>query len=100
MAAPNSRYATVGEATFASPEGHVAVYLQRRLLPDPDRLKNSPLAVRPGERADLVAARALGSPTAFHRLCDASNIADPFAIAEERVPVYLPRPPGIPGVDG
>ncbi len=85
---------TVGEATFTAPDGHVAVYLQRRLLPDPDKRARQPVAVmRPGERVDLVAARALGSPTQFYRICDASNVADPFDVAESGASeVSLPRP--------
>jgi hypothetical protein len=99
MAAPNSRYATVGEAKFTSPEGHTALYLLRRLLPDPESVRGNPVTVRPGERIDLVAARTLGSPAAFYRLCDASAIADPFVVAEGRaVQVYQPVAPGIPGV--
>jgi hypothetical protein len=49
--------------------------------------------MRPGERVDLVAARVLGSPTQFYRICDASNVADPFDVAESGASeVSLPRP--------
>lgn len=91
MAAPNSRYANLGEATFVAPNGHVAVYLRRRILPDPERVRGPIAATQPGERADLIAARTLGSPTQFHRICDANAISDPFDVAEEpREQVYLP----------
>lgn len=100
MAQPNSRYASVGEATFTS-EGHTVVYLRRRILPDPEAQKGASVSVRPGERADLVAARSLGAPTQFHRLCDANNIADPFEIAEgERTQLALPKQPAGPGDNG
>jgi hypothetical protein len=93
MAQPNSRYANVGEATFVAPEGHVVVYLRRRLLPDPERVRGTLAAVRPGERVDTIAARTLGSPTQFHRLCDANGVADPMDVAEGALTqVTLPRP--------
>jgi hypothetical protein len=91
MTAPNSRYANVGEDVFNSPEGVTVVYLRRRLLPDPAQVRGALAAMRPGERADLVAARALGNPTQFHRLCDANGLSDPFEVAEDgQKQIYLP----------
>jgi hypothetical protein len=102
MVAPSSRYGTLGEATYTSPDGHVAVYLRRRLLPDPELARGGVTTVRPNERrADLLAARTLGSVGQFYRLCDANAIADPFDLTDESVAqVYLPRQAGMPGAPG
>ncbi len=101
MVAPNSRYAHVGESTFSVPDGHVAVYIRRRLLPDPEKVRGGIAATRPGERVDLVAARTVGSVTQFYRLCDANGVSDPFEVAEGgNTQVFLPGQPAIPGVTG
>jgi hypothetical protein len=101
MVAPDSRYANLGESTFTAADGRVAVYLRRRLLPDPAKVQGAPAQPRPGERIDLLAARALGSVTQFYRICDASGIDDPFAVAEGSAgEVYLPAQPAVPGASG
>jgi|HubBroStandDraft_6_1064221.scaffolds.fasta_scaffold561177_2 hypothetical protein len=99
MVAPDSRYANLGESTFRAPDGRVAVYLGRRILPEPAAVQGALAATRPGERVDTLAARALGSVKQFYRICDANGIDDPFEVAEAgRTRVYLPAPPSVAGV--
>lgn len=93
MVAPNSRYANLGELTFEGSDGHTVVYLRRRFLPDPSSVQGPLTLVGPGEhRADLLAARTLGSVTQFYRLCDANGTSDPFDLADGAITqVYIPR---------
>ena len=101
MVAPNSRYANLGESIFRAPDGRVAVYLQRRIVPEKTTVQGPVTAARPGERIDLLAARTTGSVTQFYRICDANGFDDPLAVAEGAVTrVHLPAPPSIPGASG
>jgi hypothetical protein len=91
MVTPDSRYANLGESTFRAPDGKVAVYLRRRFVPDPSAVRGSPVAAQRGERIDVFASREIGSPMQFYRICDASGLDDPFAVAESPQPrLYLP----------
>jgi hypothetical protein len=69
------------------------VYWKRRFLPAGDTL---PLLVEvtvtEGDRLDLIAARTIGDPEQFWRICDANDALNPFDLAEEpgrilRVPI-------------
>jgi hypothetical protein len=78
MLSPTSRYAAVGRATvvISAPNGTPIerAYLRRRFVPP---VASHAVLVehvcQPGERLDIVAARLLGDPTQFWRLCDASG---------------------------
>jgi len=82
MIGPTSRYAGTALATLTVSDGDGGVrevrYLRRRFVPAP-----SAHAIlvehrrEPGERLDLLAARYLGDPTQFWRLCDASGVLRP-----------------------
>jgi hypothetical protein len=81
VALATSRYSSVAQATFIAADGTRAPYLKRRFIPDPDRVQPAgTVTVRPGERIDLVASRAMGDPAHFWRICDANRIADPFVV--------------------
>jgi hypothetical protein len=89
----NSRYVSVETAAYTTPDGRKIAYLRRRFLPQGESL---PLLVEviwtEGERLDLVAARTIGDPEQFWRICDANNMMNPFDIVVEpgdtlRVPV-------------
>jgi hypothetical protein len=98
---PNSRYAEVGTAVLQAPDGREIVHLRRRFLPPPERLATAGWeTVRDGDRVDLVAARALGDPTAFWRLCDANLAFDPAELETPGRVVRVALPDGYPGMAG
>lgn len=78
LLAPNSRYAGIDTATLTDADGRQVVYLRRRFLPRGSRMPVlAEVAARPGDRLDLVAARTLGSPELFWRICDANDVMSP-----------------------
>ncbi|WP_369255302.1 LysM domain-containing protein [Geodermatophilus amargosae] len=96
---PTSRYAGVGTAV-SDPDGERPVlYLQRRFVPQPDRLATlGEHVVVAGERTDHVAAAELGDPELFWRLCDGNRAVFPEDLLREpgrRLRVTSPE--GIPG---
>lgn len=94
VVSPTSRYASTGIATWTAPDGSVHRYVGRRLIPQPEALATGGWdEVGPGDRVDTLAARTLGDPLAFWRLCDAAGVADPAAIetAGTRLPIPLPE---------
>lgn len=75
--APNSRYYGLPTLTITQ-GGRPVAYLTRRFLPQPDQF--TPLqeyTVMQGDRLDNIAARFLGDPTLFWRLCDANSATRP-----------------------
>jgi hypothetical protein len=73
---PTSRYAAVADATL--PVGARLVrYKRRRFVPAPTGSVVAEHVVVPGDRLDLLAARYLGDPTLFWKLCDAAGVLDP-----------------------
>lgn len=58
--------------------------MRRRFLP---RGEKQPLLVEvmitKGDRLDLIAARTLGDPEQFWRICDANNAMNPFLLMAE-----------------
>jgi hypothetical protein len=102
---PNSRYVDVGTSTFQTADGREVVHLARRLVPPSSRF--SQLTAHPvaeGDRLDNLAARHLGDPLLYWRLCDANDALRPrdlLADVGRRLRITLPE--GIPGgadVDG
>jgi hypothetical protein len=95
MFAPNSRYANVETASTPGPDGREIPYKRRRFLPQAESLpKLAETLVEPGDRIDLVAARTLGDPEQFWRICDANDAVDPEALVEpgRRLNVPMPQP--------
>jgi hypothetical protein len=93
---PGSRYAPLPIATLTDAEGRPIAYVTRRFLPQGASL---PLAVEArveqGDRLDLIAARTLGDPEHFWRICDANDALDPWALTAEpgrRLRVPVPQP--------
>src|SRR5687768_15162517 len=79
---PNSRYADVEtvmfERTGADGEPEAIAYKRRRLIPAAEA--NTTLAehvVKQGDRIDNIAARYLGDPLEFWRICDANHVIRP-----------------------
>ncbi len=101
MFSPTSRYAGLATATFTLPgtdgTSREVTYVKRRLLPRVDEhtlLTEHTLA--PGERLDHLAARYLGDPTQFWRICDATDVIRPADLEKtgQRLPIAMPLKPG------
>lgn len=75
---PTSRYYNLETAKMTMPDGRVIAYKRRRLAPSPDTMPVlAEVLVTQGDRLDLIAARTLGEPEQFWRICDANNVLDP-----------------------
>jgi hypothetical protein len=91
-----SRYYNLETADYVRGDGQSIAYVRRRFLPKGESL---PLLVMvsvvQGDRLDLIAARTLGDPEQFWRICDANNAMDPQELTSRpgssiRVPVPQP----------
>jgi hypothetical protein len=81
---PTSRYYTVETATITTPDGRVLSYKRRRWLPRGSDLRVlSEVTIGDHERLDLIAARTLGDPEQFWRVCDANDALDPAELTAE-----------------
>ncbi len=99
MFASTSRYAGVATTTYTAtaPDGsqRTITYVRRRLLPRPgDHTVLTHHTVAPGERLDHIAARYLGDPTQFWRICEATDVLQPHLLEEtgRQVPIAAPLP--------
>ncbi|MBM4289444.1 MAG: LysM domain-containing protein [Deltaproteobacteria bacterium] len=97
---PTSRYHGIGTAVLTIPEGRPVVYLRRRFIPPPENFALlQEHTVSQGERVDNLAARYLGDPELYWRLCDANAVLHPEDLTAEpgsRIRITLPA--GIPGI--
>jgi hypothetical protein len=95
---PTSRYFGLATATLVTADGKSVIYLTRRFLPSADQFALLQLhTVIQGERPDHIAARYLGDPEAFWRLCDANNVMRPEELTEtigRQLRITLPQ--GVP----
>jgi hypothetical protein len=96
---PASRYHGVAVARLERRDGSTVAYLRRRFVPAPERFAVlAEHTVVDGDRLDNLAARYLGDPELFWRLCDANRAMRPDALTERagrRLAITLPE--GIPG---
>ena len=96
---PTSRYHPTPIATLTLPSGREVAYLKRRLVPPPERFALlQEHALTEGERLDHLAARYLGDPEQYWRLCDANGAIRPDELLEpvgRRIRITLPQ--NIPG---
>ena len=86
-----SRYEPIPEAEWQAADGRVLRYKRRRVVPE----VTAPLGivVRPGDRPDLLAYRALGDPELFWMLCDANQEPRPARLtATPGATVGVPGP--------
>jgi hypothetical protein len=94
-----SRYAGIPTARVEDRDGKPFVYVRRRFVPSPERFALlQEHTVVDGERLDQIAARHLGDPEQFWRLCDANGAVDPDELIDtpgRRLRITLPE--GIPG---
>src|SRR5262245_5522843 len=95
---PNSRYANVGLAEYYDDQGRRYVYLRRRFVPPPDSIPTFTLhRVKDRERSDTLAARYLGDPELFWRLCDANGVMEDDEIEQVGQIIKIPFPLGLLG---
>jgi hypothetical protein len=95
---PTSRYFALETAELtvldAAGEQRVVAYVRRRFVTGaPSSATLVSHAIAQGERLDHLAARYLGDPTQFWRICDANGVLRPEELVEEpgrRVDVPLP----------
>ena len=96
---PNSRYAESATAVLETPDQGSIVYLRRRFVPPPERFALlEEYTVLQGDRIDNLAARLIGDPELFWRLCDANGVMRPCELTAtlgRKLRVTLPE--GIPG---
>jgi hypothetical protein len=91
----NSRYQSTETTKLVLPDGTEVVYLQRRFVPSPDRMALlQEHAVVEADRIDNIAARYLGDPEQFWRVCDANRAMRPAELTEvvgRRLKITLPE---------
>lgn len=96
---PASRYYGVDTARITTADGKTVVYLRRRFVPQPERFALlQEHAVTQGDRLDNLAAKYLGDPEQFWRLCDANGAMRPEELTEtigSKIRITLPE--GISG---
>jgi nucleoid-associated protein YgaU len=92
---PQSRYHVVPTTTLIGPDGRTIVYLRRRFIPPPESFAAvQEHTVVQGDRLDNIAARYLGDPELFWRLCDANVAMRPTELTEtlgRRILITLPE---------
>jgi hypothetical protein len=96
-----SRYYGIASAQTTAPDGTVITYLKRRFVPPPEHFATlAERQVVSGDRVDNLAARYLGDPEQYWRLCDANGAMDPQALTEVVGSVVrITLPEGVPGGD-
>jgi hypothetical protein len=74
----NSRYQATQTSTYTGASGRTIAYLQRRFVPQSTALVQvAQYNVTQEDRLDVTAARYLGDPTLFWRICDANAAMRP-----------------------
>jgi hypothetical protein len=96
---PSSRYYGIETVKMMTAEGEEVIYLRRRFVPQPERFGLLRAhTVTEGDRLDNIAARHLGDPELFWRLCDANRALRPDELTEEiGRRLRIPLPEGLPG---
>lgn len=96
---PNSRYHGTETRRLVADDGTAIVYLRRRLIPPPERFALlQEHTVGEEDRLDNLAAKYLGDPELFWRICDANVAMRPGELVEtagRKLRITLPE--GIPG---
>lgn len=81
--APNSRYYGLETGTLPGFDGAPIVYVRRRFLPKPEELVTAGYHVTlQGDRLDVLAAKYLGDPQFYWRICDANRAMAPQELTE------------------
>ena len=92
----NSRYNKTPLGSMTMPDGTEVKYLRRRFVPPPENFALlQEHTVTEGERLDHIAAKYLGDPEQFWRLCDLNLVRRPVDLtASPGAPVLIPSPEG------
>jgi hypothetical protein len=97
--APDSRYYGLDIAQWTRPDGQTLSYVRRRFIPPPQAFATQgEHRVEVGDRPDNLAARYLGDPQQYWRLCDGNGVIRPQELTDtigQRVRITLPE--GVPG---
>jgi hypothetical protein len=86
MFVPTSRYYDIETAKMTVGEGEPRVisYKRRRIIPSGETMTILvEHTVTQGDRLDNLAARYVGDPEQFWRICDANNVLSPNELTEE-----------------
>lgn len=95
---PTSRYHGIETAVVTRSDGTPVIYLRRRFIPAPESYALlQEYVVAQGDRLDTLAARAIGDPEQFWRICDANATLAPEELEEQGRVVRITLPAGIPG---
>jgi nucleoid-associated protein YgaU len=96
---PDSRYFGLEIAQWRGLDGQSVAYVRRRFVPAPERFATQgEHTISQGDRLDNLAARYLGDPRQFWRLCDANGVARPDELVETvGAKLRLTLPEGVPG---
>lgn len=78
----NSRYLEVDNSIIYK-DGRSIQYKKRRFLPKPTGVIIQEMQITRGDRLDNIAARIIGDPEQFWRICDNNNIMHPLEITKE-----------------
>lgn len=96
---PDSRYHGLDTALWTPPEGEPIPYVRRRFIPPPEAFATlREHVVAEGDRPDNLAARYLGDPQQYWRLCDGNGVLHPQELTGppgRRLRITLPE--GVPG---
>ena len=91
----NSRYHGIGTLQIPAADGSAIVYLKRRFIAQPDQFTVIGIHfVTQSDRLDNLAARYLGDPELFWRICDANAVIVPDELTDtigERILITLPE---------
>ena len=96
MFEPTSRYYNIEDAKMKRKEdGAFILYKRRRFLPPLEKtaLLAPEIVVAAGDRLDLIAARTIGDPELFWRICDVNDKMHPAELtAESGTVLKIPLP--------
>jgi hypothetical protein len=98
--APTSRYYGIATTQLTQADGRTVVYVQRQFLPASENFAPlQTIVVAAGDRLDNLAARHIGDPLQFWRLCDSNGAMQPEAlVAKAGSLLIITLPEGVPGV--
>lgn len=92
---PSSRYYGIATTVYIGKDSRSKVYLKRRVVPAPERFSTvSEYSVQEADRLDLLAARYLGNPELYWRICDANGALRPNELVDvvgTRLRITLPE---------
>lgn len=93
MFSSTSRYYPIETATYETADGDSIAYKRRRFPPQGEDLALLvEVTVKAGDRLDLIAARTIGDPEQFWRICDANNVLNPSDLEEAERTIRVPVP--------